>query len=166
MRNNAFRILLAFIVLAGVFYIVQFQMNGPHPPADAPIFSRDHLSIRRADGTSIPFNIEIATTAKEEAFGLMFRRSIEPETGMLFLWDPDREISMWMKNTYISLDMLFIRRDGSIAKIVTHTVPLNLTPISSDQPIHSVLEIKAGEVERLGLAPGDKVVFWAFDKGP
>lgn len=138
----------------------------PQSPTDAPVFSHDKLTLRRADGQTFPFDIEMATTPKEAMYGLMFRRSIEPQTGMLFLWDPDHQVSMWMKNTYIPLDMLFIRRDGTIEKIVTHAVPLDLTPIPSEEPIHGILEIKAGEVERLGLKTEDKVLFWAFSTAP
>lgn len=159
--------------IPGLFLVIfvawMTSASAPSEPtslASAPSFSRDHLNIRRADGVSFPFDVEIATTSQQEAYGLMFRHSIAPQTGMLFLWDPDREVSMWMKNTYISLDMLFIRHDGTIAKIITHAIPLNLTPLSSDEPVHSVMEMKAGEVDRLGLKAGDKVVFWAFQMLP
>ena len=138
----------------------------PASPGDAPVFSHDHLILRRDDGQTFSFDIELATTPKETSYGLMFRRTIEPQTGMLFIWDPDHPVSMWMKNTYIPLDMLFIRHDGTIARIITHAVPLNLTPLSSDEPVHGVLEMKAGEASRLGLKTGDKVLFWAFSNAP
>ena len=138
----------------------------PLMPKDAPVFARDHIHIRRADGQVVGLEVELATTPREAAFGLMFRRKVDPQTGMLFIWDTgDHPVSMWMKNTYVALDMLFIRHDGVITKIITHARPHDLTPLSSDDPVHAVLEIKAGEANHLGLKVGDNVDFWAFGKG-
>ncbi len=87
----------------------------------------------------------------------MFRRSMPSDAGMLFIWPADQIVMMWMKNTYVALDMLYVRHDGTIAKIITNAVPLDLTPLSSDEPVRAVIELNAGEATRRGLKPGDKV---------
>jgi hypothetical protein len=122
------------------------------------------MTIRRSDGQSFPFIIEIAETPEQQRYGLMFRRALPQDAGMLFISDPDRPVSMWMKNTYIPLDMLFIRHDGTIVKIITHAEPFDLTPLSSGEPVRGVIEINAGEAERRGLKIGDKIVSSAFSE--
>lgn len=159
------RILSLFLVLvfvfAGAVFLWPVLVGGP-APENAPVFPRSSLTFVRADGHSFPLAIEIATTPEQQHYGLMFRRSLPRDSGMLFTQESDRPISMWMKNTYIPLDMLFVRHDGTIAKIVTHAEPFNLTPISSDVPVSGVIEINAGEADRLGLKTGDKVLFPGF----
>ena len=103
------------------------------------------------------FAVEIADTPEKRARGLMFRRSMPADQGMLFDFERDDIISMWMRNTYISLDMLFIRNDGTITHIVEHTEPLSERTISSRAPVRSVLELNAGTSARLGIAVGDRV---------
>jgi len=100
---------------------------------------------------------EVARTAEEFERGLMYRTSLAENAGMLFLFDQSRDVSFWMKNTLISLDVLFIRDDGIITKIAARTKTNDLTPIPSEGPVASVLEIKGGEAERLGIKVGDSV---------
>ncbi|MDX2028010.1 MAG: DUF192 domain-containing protein [Alphaproteobacteria bacterium] len=123
------------------------------------------MSIRTSDGKTISFSVEVATTAEQQTYGLMFRRSMPQDSGMLFIWQADQPITMWMKNTYIPLDMLFVQKDGTITKIATHTKPFDLGLISSDGPVRGVVELNAGEAGRHGLKVGDKVLFPAFSKG-
>ncbi len=91
------------------------------------------------------------------AQGLMFRRSMAPDRGMLFDFERTEPVAMWMKNTYLPLDMLFIRADGTVARIAADTEPLSTRTITSGEPVLGVLELNAGTAARLGLHPGDKV---------
>lgn len=131
----------------------------------APVMSFPHatIQIQHADGSApLAYTVEVATTPQQQAYGLMFRQSLAPNTGMLFVWDNDQVIRMWMKNTYIPLDMLFVRHDGIIEKITTHAVPFDLTTLSSDEPVRGVIEIGGDEAVRQHIKTGDKVLFPAF----
>lgn len=103
------------------------------------------------------FEVEIADTPQARAQGLMFRRSMPLDRGMLFDFGRVDMVSMWMRNTYIPLDMLFIRPDGVIARIARDTEPLSERSITSGEPVLAVLELNAGVTARLGVAPGDRV---------
>jgi uncharacterized membrane protein (UPF0127 family) len=103
------------------------------------------------------FTVEVARTAEEQARGLMYRRSLAGDRGMVFPYDPPQEVGFWMKNTYIPLDIIFIRADGRIAKIAANTTPLSLEPVSSLEPIATVLEIRGGRAAELGIREGDLV---------
>jgi uncharacterized membrane protein (UPF0127 family) len=106
-----------------------------------------------------PITVEVARTEQERATGLMFRRSLPEDQGMIFLYPQDGPISMWMKNTYISLDMFFVRADGTIHRIEEHTEPFSERAISSEGTVRAVVEMIAGSADRLGIKPGDKVEF-------
>ena len=106
--------------------------------------------------------VEVADTDQERSTGLMFRRSIGDEEGMIFIYPQDEPISMWMKNTYISLDMIFVRSDGTIQRIASDTEPFSEQTISSGANVRAVIEMKAGSAKRLGIKPGDKVEHPAF----
>jgi uncharacterized protein len=108
------------------------------------------------------FAIELAVTDEQRARGLMFRREVPEGHGMLFDFKRDQEVSMWMENTYVSLDMIFIRADGRIARIAENTQPLSRAIVSSGGPVRAVLEVVAGTARKLGLAPGDKVAHPMF----
>jgi len=108
------------------------------------------------------FAVEMAETDEQRSRGLMFRRSLPAGQGMLFDFKRDQMISMWMRNTYISLDMIFIRSDGAIARIAENTEPMSERIISSGGPVRAVLEVVAGTSRRLGLAPGDRVAHPMF----
>jgi len=117
-----------------------------------------------ASGSGVHFfRVELARTPDEQATGLMFRKELPEGHGMLFDFGRDREISMWMKNTYVPLDMIFIRSDGRILSIARDTVPHSLRPINSGGAARAVLEVVAGTSRRLGLAPGDRVVHPVFE---
>jgi uncharacterized membrane protein (UPF0127 family) len=124
-------------------------------PADA-MMRREPLTLVTATGEHV-FNVEVAQTAAEKALGLMFRTSLPEQTGMLFPFDAPQEVSMWMRNTYISLDMVFIRADGGVHRIESRTEPLSERVITSGGPVTAVLELAAGVAARLGLKAGDRV---------
>jgi len=108
-------------------------------------------------GQETPIEVEIAEAPKEKELGLMFRTELPDGKGMLFPYDEPREVTMWMRNTYIPLDMVFIRADGVVHRIERRAEPLSERIISSDGPVTAVLEIAGGAAERLGLEPGDRV---------
>ena len=114
------------------------------------------LTIRSASGAH-RFTVEVAHTPEEQANGLMHRQSLAGDRGMLFPYEPPQDVSFWMKNTLIPLDMIFIRPDGTIARIAANTVPLSLDPVPSLEPVSAVLEIAGGRSGELGIREGDRV---------
>jgi uncharacterized protein len=103
------------------------------------------------------FTVEVAADEASRHKGLMFRTELAPDAGMLFDFRKPAPQSFWMKNTPISLDMIFIRADGTIATIATNTIPYSEEPIWSTEPVRAVLEIKGGRAEELGIRPGQTV---------
>ena len=120
-------------------------------------FPKVALTIRSASQDH-RFTVELASTDRQHAQGLMFRRRMAKDAGMLFVYRTAQPVSMWMKNTYIPLDMVFIAADGTIAHVVQRTVPLSTETISSRGPVVAVLELNAGVAARLGITRGDRVV--------
>ena len=114
------------------------------------------LSISSAEATH-EFSVEVANDPDEISFGLMERESMDADKGMLFDFTPPREPAMYMKNTLIPLDMLFISSDGSIEMIARNTVPGSLRTISPGVPVKAVLELNGGLAAELGIQPGDTV---------
>jgi uncharacterized membrane protein (UPF0127 family) len=110
------------------------------------------------------FDVEMAVTPEQRSTGLMHRKELARGRGMLFDFEGDGPIAMWMKNTYVSLDMIFIRSDGTIARIAENTTPLSEQIIPSGAPVKAVLEVVAGTAKRLGIAPGDRVAHRLFRK--
>ena len=111
------------------------------------------------------FAVEIADTEPAREKGLMFRKDLPEGQGMLFDFHQEQDVSFWMQNTYIPLDMMFIRSDGRILRIAENTEPLSTRIIPSGGPVLAVLEVIGGTARKLGIAPGDKVAFPIF-KGP
>jgi uncharacterized membrane protein (UPF0127 family) len=109
------------------------------------------------------FAVEMATTEEEKTTGLMYRKELPDGKGMLFDFSPEREVSMWMKNTSISLDMIFIRADGRILRIAENTEPQSTRIISSGGPAKGVLEVIAGTARKYGIAPGDRIAHPLFN---
>ncbi|MBY0613685.1 MAG: DUF192 domain-containing protein [Beijerinckiaceae bacterium] len=107
-------------------------------------------------------DVEVMRTPDEQARGLMFRQSMADSNGMLFDFGLDRPVSMWMKNTYIPLDMVFINADGTIHRVEERTEPLSERTIASGAPVRAVLELSAGVARKLGIKSGDKVVHAMF----
>jgi uncharacterized protein len=108
------------------------------------------------------FAVEMALTPEEQAKGLMFRRELPEGQGMLFDFQHEQPATFWMKNTYVPLDMIFIRADGTILRIAENTVPLSEALVPSGGPVRAVLEVVAGTARRLGIAPGDRVAHPIF----
>jgi len=115
-----------------------------------------------SDASVTMFTAEIADTEELRQRGLMFRHLLPDDKAMLFDYGQPRPVAMWMKNTNISLDMLFIREDGTIAAIAENTVPQSLDTISVQEPVRGVLEMAAGTVKRLGLKQNDRVYHRIF----
>jgi uncharacterized membrane protein (UPF0127 family) len=114
------------------------------------------LEIVTKNGVQV-FSVEMATTEQEKETGLMYRKELADGKGMLFDFSPEQEVSMWMKNTYISLDMIFIRADGRILRIAENTEPLSTRIIPSRGLAKGVLEVIAGTAKKYGIEPGDRV---------
>ena len=125
---------------------------------------QERLVVRTAEG-DIPLAIELAATPEARSQGLMHRPSIPDDFGMLFDFQHERPVAMWMRNTLIPLDMLFIDGTGTIVRIAARTRPLSEEVIESGGPVRAVLEIRGGGAEALGIAVGDQVLHPIFDAG-
>jgi hypothetical protein len=121
----------------------------------------ERLEIVTGSGVHV-FDVEMAASEEQRRTGLMYRKELPPGRGMLFDFEGEGPITMWMKNTYVSLDMIFIRGDGRIARIAENTTPLSEATISSGAPVKAVLEVVGGTARRLGIAPGDRVAHRIF----
>ncbi len=131
------------------------------PSGGAGVFPRGELVIETASGR-LRLDVEIARTSEQRSRGLMFRTSLEADSGMIFLYDSPRDVSMWMKDTILSLDMVFIAEDGRVTRIVANTTPMSEASIPSRGPVRAVLELLAGAAKRLAIKPGDHVRLDAF----
>lgn len=129
----------------------------------APAAEFGTLEIVTSSGVHV-FSVELATSDEERARGLMFRREVPEGYGMLFDFGQEQPVAMWMRNTYVSLDMIFIRGDGRIHRIAHNTEPLSERTIPSGGPVRAVLEVVAGTARKLGIAPGDHVAHRIFDR--
>lgn len=146
------RAILAFLLTFGfVFSACAADITGPQPALPtAP------LVIDTPKGP-VQFTVEMAVTFSQQETGLMFRKSLAPNAGMLFDFRNEQETQFWMKNTLIPLDMLFIKANGTIARIAVNAKPLSEESIPSYEPVRAVLEIAGGRAGQLGLKPGGKV---------
>jgi uncharacterized protein len=152
-RRAAFRVaLLSCLVLLGGLMTL---------PASAASFRKDKLTLLTSAGQHV-IEIELAETGEQKSLGLMYRTSVPPATGMLFPYGDPQEITMWMRNTYSSLDMVFIKQDGVVHRIEAGTEPLSERIIASKGRVTAVLELAAGEAKRLGLKAGDRVEYAIF----
>jgi uncharacterized protein len=148
-RRATIALLLGFTLLPG---LAAAQTHGD----PQPILDQEKLTIETSSGP-IDFLVEMARTPMQQMRGLMFRDLVPPGTGMLFTYDRPRPLSMWMKNTPTSLDMLFIDESGTIQGITAETVPFSEAVITAPTAVTAVLEILGGEAERLGIETGDQV---------
>jgi uncharacterized membrane protein (UPF0127 family) len=151
----------AALLLAGSALVAAMAL-----PLDAKM-RQERLWLLTGTGQETPIDVEIADDPKEKQLGLMFRTELPQGSGMLFPYGSPREITMWMRNTYIPLDMVFIRPDGTVHRIEERAEPLSDRVITSQGPVSAVLELPGGDAERLGLKPGDRVRHAIFkDKSP
>lgn len=146
-----------FLVLSPIF-------AGGGSAGEPPRFATSEVTVVTEKGRFL-FTVEMAVNPKQRAQGLQNRRSLAPSAGMLFDFGRPQPVAMWMKNTYLSLDMLFIDNDGKVINIGRQTEPLSLRAIQSRAPARAVLEIAAGTAARLGLKPGDRVIHGIFEGG-
>lgn len=117
----------------------------------------DSQAVLHTKKGDFPFHIEVADTEAGRERGLMFRRSLAPDAGMLFDFFTPQPVEFWMVNTYIPLDMVFIAADGTVKTVHPNAVPEDPTPIPSGAPVRFVLEIAGGRAAEIGLEPGDKL---------
>jgi uncharacterized membrane protein (UPF0127 family) len=141
-----------FLAVAAVLALV-----APVPPAwsDARAFRPESIVRIHSDSGEHVFIVELVDTPESRARGLMFRQELAPDAGMLFDFREEKPVAFWMQNTFIPLDMLFIRADGTIARIHANARPLDTTSIPSGEPVRFVLEIPGGRAAELGITAGD-----------
>ena len=148
--------------------VLVLSLTACSPPATAPrsgtvpdldeTFGFDTLTVINDRGEELEFDIYLATDFEQQRRGLMFVRDMPERTGMLFIYDREETRSMWMKNTYIPLDMVFARADGSVINVVTDTVPQSLNSHRSAAPARYVLELNAGMTRRLGIGSNSRLI--------
>ncbi len=122
-----------------------------------PILPKEDLVIVTHDGKPHLFHVEMAVTPDQQEIGLMWRTALAADSGMLFTWDPAQVSTMWMKNTLIPLDMVFVDDKGNVAAITEHAVPHSLAIISSNVAVKGTIELPDGTAEALDIRVGDKV---------
>ncbi|MCP4394232.1 MAG: DUF192 domain-containing protein [Alphaproteobacteria bacterium] len=141
------------IVLAAAFVVVCFLALKVFPSQELSV---GKVAIYSESGKHI-FNVEIPSTKEAKENGLMFRKELSKDSGMLFKFSPPQQVSIWMKNTYISLDVLFVDGEGQIIKIYENAPPLSFDIMSSNSRVSMVLEINAGRSAELGIKEGDEL---------
>lgn len=145
-----------------LFRVLVVVIAFPAAAEDDITFARDILDVVTADNLSWTFHVDLAVTPQQRSRGLMFRRTMADDEGMLFLYTREAPRSFWMKNTYLPLDIIFLDRHGVIVSIAADARPLDEATIPSGAPAAGVLEVLAGTSRRLGLEPGDRVIHRAF----
>ena len=158
---NFERPLIAILLLLVLGLAASQVTDTPIGSAGQDRLTEGQLIVATADGEH-RFTIEMAVTPKEISRGLMFRREMAADAGMLFDYGAEKPVSFWMKNTYLPLDMIFVRANGVIASIAERTVPESLTPVPSRVAVRAVLEVNAGTVDRLGIKTGDRILHSIF----
>jgi uncharacterized membrane protein (UPF0127 family) len=154
-------VLSALGLLAAGRAVAQPGVDRPQPRLPT-----ERMVIVTRDGRRHDFTVEMALTPDQQTVGLMFRAEVPANEGMIFDWGAPRESSMWMRNTLVPLDMLFIAADGRIHRIAERTVPLSLTPVDSRGPVRATLELQGGITERLDIRVGDRVLHRMFGSSP
>ena len=154
-RRPRFAALAAFALAIGTMAPLAAQT--PSPDAGQPQHLPTVPLTITSGGRPHLFRVEVARNEAEQELGLMFRRAIDPNGGMIFPMDPPHRATFWMKNTLVPLDMLFIRTDGTVARVAAMTVPLSLDLVDAGETVGSVLELAGGRAAQLHIAAGDKV---------
>jgi len=143
-------------ILASVLFSLLF-LAGPSQASEEVVRLPVEQVIVTTDRGDIAFATEIATTDETRSRGLMFRRSMGEREAMLFHWPTPRVVSMWMRNTYLSLDMLFVAADGLVVHVQADTVPQSLDVLSAGRDVTAVMELVAGTAAKLGIRPGSRL---------
>lgn len=159
--------LLICTLALGVAHATDTPQNAPASPnvtsSDLDrIFRRSTLQIATPDARLHHFNIWIADDDQRRARGLMFIKQLGQDDGMLFIYPQVQPVAMWMKNTYVPLDMLFVGADGKVIRVVEKTKPLSLETIESGGPALGVVELPGGTAARLKITKGAQVMHPAF----
>jgi len=140
--------------------------QAPEPTGPQPELPKEKLAIAGHGSPEHVFSVEMALSQDQQAVGEMFRTKVPEEGGMLFDWGFPRPSQMWMRNTLVSLDMVFINADGTIRAIVENTTPRSLAVIDSRGPVRATLELAAGTTARLDIRVGDTVKQRIFGNAP
>jgi len=158
MRNRVRNFCCGAVLALGFFGIAAAADSKPQPKLPT-----ETLVIINHQGKPYKFTVELATTPRQQETGLMFRTSVAANAGMLFPWFPARVSEMWMKNTLVPLDMVFVGSDGTIRHISEDTVPESLRVISSGVPVAATLELQGGITAKDDIVVGDKVIAPQFN---
>ena len=154
------RLLLAtFLVLFGTACSPQSTPRSNVGSGLEETFETDKLVVVNDDGVRHEFDIYLAQDFEQHRRGLMFVRKLPPTTGMLFVYDGNEQRSMWMKNTYISLDIVYARADGNVSSVIHNTEPLSLRSLASVEPVQYALELNAGVARRLKIGTGSRLIW-------
>jgi uncharacterized membrane protein (UPF0127 family) len=154
------------LTLAASLLSVAAYAQSSDPKGPQPELPKEKLVIVSHDGKEHVFNVEMATTTDQQTVGEMFRKSIPEDGGMLFDWGRPQPTEMWMKNTLVSLDMIFINNNGTIRSIAENAVPRSLAVIDAGGPVRATLEVNAGTTAKLGIRVGDTVKQRIFGNAP
>lgn len=146
------------------FFIALIAWPGFALADSAPLSKIEPVTVATDTGVTL-FTVEMADTPDMQQRGLMFRQRLPEDRGMLFDFGEPRTVAMWMKNTLISLDMIFIRADGTVAGIAKRTTPKSLDTLGVQEPVKAVLEVAGGVSDKIGLKPGDTVYHRIFSNG-
>ena len=160
-RPFAARALLAAAFVLAAANAALAQSAAPEPLS---AFPQSLLAIRTGSGKVVNFKIWDADTPKREEQGMMFVREMDEHTGMLFMFPENRPVTMWMKNTYVSLDLLFLNAQGKIDYIAAGATPQSEKIIGPPTPEYAVLELKGGACEHFGIQVGDQILHKNFKK--
>ena len=155
----------ALFVLAAMAVLIAMPACSPQPASQKPqaagldtIFERDELVIVANDGSRHSFDVYIATSFDQQRRGLMFVRHLPERTGMLFVYEDAAIRSMWMKNTFIPLDIVFARADGTVSSVIHNTEPRSERSLSAVEPVRFVLELNAGVARRNNIGAGSRLI--------
>ena len=140
-----------------------YVSSAPAGPENQVTFELSELSILSGGGEH-SFTVELAVTAAQRARGLMYRKYMPAQNGMLFLFEEKQMVTMWMENTHISLDIIFIDEKGAIVHIVKSAAPMSRDYIHSTAPVISVLELSGGVADRLKIQAGDRIIHPFFNQ--
>lgn len=164
MQHGQRRFLAARALMGAAFLMGASALSQGAAPEPLSAFPLSLLAIKTGNGNVINFKIWQADTPRREEQGMMFIRQMDEHTGMLFMFPENRQVVMWMKNTYVSLDLLFLNAKGKIDYIAANATPLSETRIGPSTPEFAVLELKGGACKRFGIKVGDAVLHKNFQR--